>query len=86
VGKETLSKIYTQTYKNDYGTIKTAQEIYNTVTYLYSATDGLACCKTGWYRTSKEAAGTQTRRTGKKGKDITKDEWTIVSRTRGIRV
>jgi hypothetical protein len=48
--------------------IKTEQEIYNTAISPYSATDGLACCKTGWYKDSKEGAGTQKKENEKKGK------------------
>jgi hypothetical protein len=64
--RKTLRKIYTPTYKNNYWAIKTEQGIYNTVIFPYGATDGLACCKTGWYKASKEGAGTQTRRMKKK--------------------
>ena len=67
-GRKTLRKIYPPTYKNDYWKIKTEQEIYSKIIYPYSAADGLACRKTEWYKTSKEAAGKQTSRTKKKGR------------------
>jgi len=66
--RKTLRKIYAPTYENEFWAIKTEQEIYNTVISPYSAADGLAYCKTGWCKASKEGAGKQTRRTKKKGK------------------
>jgi hypothetical protein len=56
-GRKHPRKIYPPTYKNDYWKIKTELEIYNTIISPYSAADDLACRKTEWYKSSKEAAG-----------------------------